>query len=377
MRLEDLDTPALILDRGKLARNIERMKSHIEGLGSKLRPHIKTAKSREVARMIFDGGTGPLTVSTLREAEYFFEDGFTDILYAVGMAPHRLERAKRLIEAGCDLKLITDNAAVAGSIAAAGEQAGITFPTLIEIDSDDHRAGLRPGDPMIELVGQILENSEGASCPGVMTHAGASYNETAAHGMRAMAITERAAVLEAADALRRAGIAAPVVSLGSTPTATFTECLDGVSEVRAGCFVFHDMTQVGLGTATLDDVAITVLTRVIGEHRDPDHVLTDAGGLALSKDAGLQGTVHDCGFGQVLDGVTSALLNGVHVTDVNQEHGMLATSDGNISFADFPPDRLLRILPNHACMTAAAYERYFVVDGGDEVIDTWERCNGW
>src|SRR5690349_21122212 len=147
MRLTDLETPALVLDRARLDRNIARMRSQLGGLGVQLRPHLKTAKSIEVARRVVGADGGPITVSTLLEAEKFGAAGFTDILYAVGIAPAKLGHVIALRRSGIDLAIVTDNVEAAEAVAASAREAGERIPVLIEIDSDGHRAGVRPDQP--------------------------------------------------------------------------------------------------------------------------------------------------------------------------------------------------------------------------------------
>src|SRR5882672_9824221 len=174
IRLAALPTPSLVLDEARMARNIKRLRAHIDTLGVALRPHLKTAKSVEVARRLLTDGNGPATVSTLREAEVFAEAGVHDILYAVGVSPDKLARVLALRAKGCDLSVVLDSAAQAEAVTAASRRSGDEIPALIEIDSDGHRSGLVPGNPAIVAIGRILHEG-GARLRGVMTHAGGSY----------------------------------------------------------------------------------------------------------------------------------------------------------------------------------------------------------
>src|SRR5258708_7370685 len=145
--LQELDTPALLLDLAKLERNCQAMRRRVHPHGVVLRPHVKTAKSVEVARRALDAPAGPITVSTLREAEYFFDHGFRDILYAVGMVPHKVARVAELTRRGGRVTAIVDNVEGAKALVEASAQAGVCIPALIEIDSDGHRAGVAPARP--------------------------------------------------------------------------------------------------------------------------------------------------------------------------------------------------------------------------------------
>jgi D-serine deaminase-like pyridoxal phosphate-dependent protein len=370
--LNHLDTPALLLDAAKLERNCRRMQDRIRSKGPALRPHVKTAKNVEVAQVALDAPTGAITVSTLREAEYFFDHGFRDILYAVGIVPGKLRRVVELTKRGGRVTMIVDSVEAARSVARAVAGSGVRLPTLVEIDSDGHRAGVKPGDPRLFEIAKALDSS----LQGVMTHAGDSYNCATTDAIRAVAARERTAVVECADALRARGQPCPVVSVGSTPTATFAESFDGVTEVRTGVYVFQDLVMAGLGVCKIDDIALSVLGTVIGHQGEKNWVITDAGWMALSRDRGTAKQQVDQGYGMVCDAMGQP-LDEVIVIDANQEHGIVARRDGGpIDFSQFPLGTKLRVLPNHACATAAQHGEYQVLREGHPV-EIWERFNGW
>ncbi|HPF45608.1 MAG: alanine racemase [Alphaproteobacteria bacterium] len=376
MKVDHLYTPCLLLDRKKLNQNISRMRSHLHDLGVQLRPHVKTAKSVPVALMCANGETGPITVSTLKEAEYFADAGFTDIIYAVSMVPSKLPRALAIINNGIDLKLLIDNADIAKEISAYGEKENCIFKVLIEIDSDMHRAGLSPDSDEVINVARALHDGKGTIMAGVLTHAGESYYGTSEDDFIKMAEQERRAITTAAEAIRKDGIPCPIVSCGSTPTATFGKDLTGITEVRAGVFVFQDAYQAGIGVCKKNDIALSVLTTVISHKKNQNRLITDAGGMALSKDYSTRGTSFDCGYGLVADSKGN-IIDNLIVSGANQEHGLITTKNGDLDFEKYPIGTRLRILPNHACMTAAAYDVYNVMDNDDDISDQWQRCNGW
>jgi D-serine deaminase-like pyridoxal phosphate-dependent protein len=369
----DLATPALLLDRTRLKRNAERMREKARQLGVTLRPHVKTSKSIDVLRILSGGADVPITVSTLAEARYFFGNGVTDILYAVGIAPVKLPEVAELIRAGCKLRIILDTLQAADAVAAFVEGEGVPVETLIEIDSDGHRAGVAPGDPLLIEIGKRL----GGGFAGVMTHAGASYDCRTRAEFEAMAEQERARTVEAAERLRAAGLPCPIVSVGSTPTLHYARGLEGVTEVRAGVYAFGDLVQAELGTCAIDDIAIGVLASVIGHNRQHGRVLIDAGFLALSRDRGTADLPVDWGYGALCDPVSGALIEKVTVSSTNQEHGIVTAREGEIDFGRFPVGSRVKFLPNHACATAAAYDLYYVTEGGERIVDRWERVNGW
>ncbi len=366
-RLNDLQTPCLVLDRGILARNLHAMAAALARHGVPLRPHMKTAKSIHVARLALAGQPGGITVSTLAEAEHFAGHGITDILYAVGITPSKLDRVAALRRAGADVLVITDDPATAAAIAA--HPAGLG--ALAEVDSGERRGGLAPDSPRLLEVAARL----GPALRGVMTHGGHSYAGRTAADMAEVAEQERAAAVGAADRLRAAGHRVGIVSAGSSPTALHARHLDGVTEVRAGVYMFGDLFQASIGTHRQEDIALTVLVSVIGLRPAEHRLLVDAGGLALSKDRSTQPTT-DLGFGLMLDVQGRPAHGRSVVAQAYQEHGVVAL-DPALPFPDLPVGALVRIAPNHACMTAAAHDRYWVVDGSDAVTAEWPRVNGW
>ena len=376
MTLESLETPCLLLDRAVMERNARRFLDIAKRHGVTLRPHLKTAKSIEVARRVTDSEAGaPITVSTLAEAEYFAGAGFKDILYAVGLAPNKLARAVRvMLEYGTGLKLVTDNVTLAEAAAAYAEGEGVDLEFLIEIDSGDRRAGLPPESEELLAVAQVLGTCPRITLRGVMTHAGQSYGTKDPAEIAMIAEEERAAVVRAAERLRAAGHAVDMVSLGSTPTLAFARDLTGVTEVRSGVHVFFDLDQLGRGVCKPEDLALSVLACVIGHNRAAGTVLIDAGGLALSKDLGANTFLPDAGYGYVCD-ADGKRLDGLSVVGVSQEHGRIPLPDPSW-YDRLPIGALLRILPNHACFTAAAYPAYQVLEDG-EPKTVWTRVNGW
>ena len=364
MVLDEIETPALVLDASIMEANVARMRERMRTLGVALRPHVKTAKSIDVAKRCLAGQPGGITVSTLAEAEYFAAQGMRDILYAVGIAPNKVAHVKALRKRGVDLTVIVDNL----------DQARFVddIPALIEIDSDGHRAGVKPDDPGLVELGRALKNLRG-----VMTHAGASYNCRSIAAIAQVAEDERKAVVTAAERLRKAGRTAPVVSVGSTPTATYARKLDGVTEARAGVYVFFDLVMAGISVCRVEDIALSVLATVIGHQADKGWAITDAGWMAMSRDRGTAAQPVDQGYGLVCD-ADGRPLDGIIVADANQEHGILAHRSGEAGrMPDLKVGSQVRILPNHACATGAQHAQYHVVRGSRRIEEKWERIRGW
>jgi D-serine deaminase-like pyridoxal phosphate-dependent protein len=376
MKLADISTPAALVDVTRMRRNIARMQSRLDALQVRFRPHVKTSKCLDVVSAQRAAGAQGITVSTLREAEQFFATGIRDILYAVGMVPAKLPQALALRRAGCNLRLVTDSLEVARGIAAFGAAHDHTFEVWIEIDCDGHRSGVLPASGLLLEIGGAL-SQQGARLGGVLTHAGSSYELDDPDALAALAEQERVSAVQAAERLRVAGLSCPEVSVGSTPTALSARALPGVTEVRAGVYVFFDLVMANVGVCALGDIALSVAATVIGHQPDKGWAIVDAGWMAMSRDRGTQKQRRDFGYGLVCteEGVPIA---GYLMTGANQEHGIVSRQgepDGEI-VQRFPVGSRLRILPNHACATGAQFPQYLAL-GEDGHVSAWPRFYGW
>lgn len=375
MRISDLQTPALLVDPTRLQRNLDGMRGRMSALGVGLRPHVKTAKSARIATLACGGAPGPIAVSTLREAEHFADHGFEDMTYAVGIVAGKLERAAALRARGVELTLLLDSVHAARAVAARASALGVTFGVLIEIDTGDGRGGLGPDDAALLEVARLIDTAPGIELRGVLTHAGQAYACDSVEAIRRVAVIERDGVVRAAQRLREAGLPCPVVSAGSTPTAVHAAEPAGLTEMRPGNYVFFDLTQLALGSCRPDALALSILASVIGHNRRSRRLVLDAGALALSKDTGPPGAALRAGFGLVCGVADLVAYPGLVVREVSQEHGLVPVDDEGI-FDRLPIGARVRILPNHACLTAAAHTHYHAVEG-DRVVDCWDRVTGW
>ena len=375
-KIADLNTPAALVDTQRMRANIDRMQERMDALGVQFRPHVKTSKCVPIVEAQLAAGARGITVSTLKEAEQFFAAGITDILYAVSMAASKLPQALTLRRRGCDLKIITDSVACAEAIASFGREHREPLEVWIEIDVDNHRSGIAPESDILLVVGRVLHEG-GMRLGGVMAHAGSSYDYDQPEALRRIAEQERAGTVRAAERLRKAGLPCPIVSVGSTPTALSAQHFDGVTEVRAGVYVFFDLVMHNVGVCAAEDIALSVLTTVVGHQEEKGWAIVDAGWMAMSRDRGTQKQKHDFGYGQVCtqDG---DVLAGYILDSTNQEHGILCRAAGvdKEIAARFPLGTRLRILPNHACATGAQFPEYQAILASGEV-ETWPRFYGW
>lgn len=375
MTLDHLETPCLWLDLDRLDENIRRFEARASSLGVRLRPHLKTSRCLEIAARIPSARHHGITVSTLQEAEAFARAGFHDQLYAVTLPASKLSRARALLKQGVRLTLVVEDLAVLEELLGATSESVIPLRLAVEIDCGQHRTGLAPQSPILPRLVHRIGEHPGAEFAGLLTHAGQAYEVLDPSEIPAIATQEREALREAAARLEQAGLPCPWLSLGSTPTFAHVDHLEGIQEARPGVYVFQDLHQFGLGACQLEDLALTVLTTVISRRNEPNQLVVDAGALALSKDLspeGLRGG--DRGYGWVAD-FEGRWIPGMRVRSVCQEHGLVDLPPA-LDPGAFSPGTRLRILPNHACLTAAAHEAYQVFQGG-RYLECWPRIQGW
>lgn len=344
-------------------------------LGARLRPHVKTHKCVEAARLQTRGHFGGITVSTLAEARYFARGGFRDITWAFPLPIPRIPEAAELARSVDRLNLTLDNPAALDALEAfAASRPGPRFPVFLEIDCGDHRAGVDPADPGAVALARRLAGSPAVEFRGILTHAGHSYAARDAEGIRAVAREERDAAVRFASMLRAEGVSVPEVSVGSTPTMSLADNLDGVTEARPGNYVFFDVFQAAIGSCALEDAAFSVLTTVVGSYPSRNRMIVDAGALALSKDAGPRHVAEDAGYGAIFD-LAGARLGELRLVKLSQEHGQIEGVEP-LRFDRYPVGSRLRIVPNHSCLAAALYDRYHVVQEG-RVVAEWKPVRGW
>jgi len=356
--IQDLPTPALLLDLDVLERNLHHMSARSAALGVAMRPHLKTHKSIEVARLQKDLGISGVTVSTLYEARVFAGHGFDDITWAYPLILTRLDEVRELAER-ITLRLVVDSEEALEAL----ERLGRPLHVWLKVDCGYHRAGVDPESPRALDLARRLAESPALIFDGLLTHSGHAYNGRSREEIAGIAEQERAVMAGFAERLRQAGIEVPGVSTGSTPAMSVVERLDGVTEVRPGNYCFYDFSQVTLGSCGVRDCAVTVLTSVVSCRPGDGRSVVDAGALALSKDPG-PGT----SMGEVFaDYPSGALEEEARLLSLSQEHGILSV-----------PRRVgsrLRVLPNHSCLTVAQFDEYAVVRG-EEVVDRWKIWRG-
>ncbi|HVG23469.1 MAG TPA: alanine racemase [Thermoanaerobaculia bacterium] len=358
--LTDIPTPAFLVDRTIVQRNCATMRDKAQSSGVTFRPHVKTHKVVELGRMQHGGGIGPITVSTLAEAEAFAAGGFRDITYALPIAPAKLDRAAALARRIERLNILVDSE----EAFRAAEEHEFAFDVFLKVDCGYHRAGIDPESPDSARLATRLAQSERVHFRGLLTHAGHSYHAHDVEEIRRVAAQESSALMRFRD---RLGIDT-VRSIGSTPTLSVVERFDDCDEVRPGNYVFYDAFQATIGSCRRGDVAVSVLTTVVGSYPERDGLIVDAGALAMSKDAGPDHVDPRFGYGLVCDLELNPLP--MRLAALSQEHGRIETR------MHVPVGTRLRIMPNHSCLTAAMFDRYHVLEGG-QVVEEWTPVRGW
>ena len=372
----NLETPSLILNKKILTENCKNMRKKCSDLKTKLRPHIKTPKSIEIARIALNNKIGPITVSTLKEAEYFASAGFKDILYAVGIVPNKLIRIKKIQHNyNCSVKLILDSVQMANAVAKFSSINNIKFDILIEIDSGEGRGGLKGNDKSLKEISYIFKNQKISKLIGIMTHAGHSYSSNNKINLISIANQEREELLKAKKFLKNVGQFCSIVSLGSTPTILNATNLSNITEARCGVYMLWDLAQASKNICKIENIAISVLASVIHHNVQEQRIIIDAGALALSKDFSANKFMPTAKYGLVCNVNTGEPIPRMCVNELHQEHGTINVTDKRW-FELLPIGSLVRVLPNHACLTCAAHEQYHVLDK-NLITETWKRTNGW
>lgn len=340
--------------------------------GVNLRPHVKTHKIPQAAKLQIQNHFGGITVSTIAEAVAFADAGFCDITYAVPLSPNKVARvlplAKRI-----QLQVLVDNQQTVDALLALGAKNQHVFQVLIKVDCGYHRAGLLPTDPLLISLAQQLHHSQWINFCGVLSHGGHSYNCIDRHGIAKIAEQEREQTLIAANSIRASSVPVRTVSIGSTPTCAVGENLTGITEIRPGNYIFFDRFQAAIGSCTLQDVALSVLTEVIGYYPGRNCILIDAGALALSKD---QGATHTdtTGYGSICS-EHGTPIGELELYSLSQEHGKIrATTD--FDFSSLQIGSKLRIIPNHSCLVTALHEQIHVVQD-NQILQSWTPIRGW
>ena len=349
-RIDELDTPAVLVDLEALERNLAEMAARAARAGVRLRPHAKTHKTTWIAREQIRHGAAGLTLAKLGEAEVMADAGIDDILVAYPIVGEAKLARLRQLATRVRVIVALDDVATAANLAAVGRSLPRPLEVYVEVDSGLHRCGRPPGSESAELAERVAR-LPGLRLLGLMTHAGHASRVPDVEGRRAVALEEARALVETAALLADRGIEVEELSVGSTPTAAHVAEVRAtyprITEIRPGTYVFYDANQVALGTASVADCALRVLVTIVSRPA-PDRAVADAGTKTLAADLGIAG-----GFG---------LVRGhpeVRVEALTEEHAVIRIppeTPGRIG------DRI-EIVPNHACIVPSLADRLIGIRG--------------
>jgi D-serine deaminase-like pyridoxal phosphate-dependent protein len=363
VRIADLRTPSVLVDRPRVERNLDRMQAAAQARGLRLRPHAKTHKSPELARLQIERGAVGICCAKLGEAEVFADAGIGNIRVAYPLNPVNAERVLRLLDRTV-LSFIVDDLDVARGWSGVMQAAGREVDLLVKVDVGFHRCGIDPdGRGAAELVVRIAE-LPGLRFRGLLSHAGHAYGAGSESETAAIAATEARLLTDLAAAAGTLGAVAEEISVGATPTARFSMQQGGITELRPGNYIYYDRTQVGLASATYDDCALTVLARVVSRPA-ADRVILDCGSKTLTTDQA-RGFGSCQGFGAVFKDLSMQLPDeSLLIERLSEEHATVRVLRAGCALKT---GDLVRVLPNHACVVSNLVDSVWMVSG-DDVLD--------
>lgn len=330
----ELSTPAIIVDLDIVESNIDRMKASLDRYHMQHRPHVKTHKSVYFAKKQLEAGAVGITVAKLSEAEAFYREGVSDIFVAYSLVgDDKLQRFAAL-HRKAHMMTTVDSREVAEGLDGIGVATGKKVPVMIEIDGGAHRGGRQQGEDAVAFA-KYVSGLSGLQLVGVMAYVGQIYDCRSHDEMIASVHNESSLLRSVADAFRQSSISLHIISAGSTPASHFMEHLEGITEIRAGNYLFNDVSGLETGLVQVSDCALRVLTTVIATPL-PGRATIDSGTKTLSSDR----AHHSDGFGYVVG------RPDIRILALNEEHGML-------SFDQNAPLRIgerIEVIPNHSCV---------------------------
>lgn len=373
MNLETIKTPSLVIDFQRMKRNAERISARARDLNVNLRPHVKTHRCAEIARIQTEKTFGGIMVSTLSEAHFFAANGFTDIIYGVPIERGKFSEAIDISRKIEKFAVLTTDAETVEGLNKAAKLENTNLGVFLKVDVGYHRCGVEPHTPEAFEIPRKIADSSNLNFAGILTHAGHSYHADTPEKLSAVAQTEHDLMRNLAEKLRTEGLQVPTVSLGSTPTMSAFDNLEGITELRCGNYIFFDAFQATLGSCAFSDCALTVLAAIVHKDSTRRKIVTDAGAIALSKDRGAVEFDANCGYGRVYD-LEGNDLN-LRVGSLSQEHGEIFVEDDRV-FNSLKVGSRLRILANHSCLTALQHSHFHILESG-KIVDQWKINRGW
>ncbi|XP_013864431.1 D-threo-3-hydroxyaspartate dehydratase [Austrofundulus limnaeus] len=365
--LSALCSPALVVDVDKVKKNAQRMIERCQKLGIQLRPHMKTHKTIECADIMTAGSRRCIVVSTLAEACFYADHGFDDILYAYSVPFDKVERCAALSERLDLFQVLLDHPDALTLLKQRPLKGGRLWHVWMKLDCGNGRAGVLHTEPEALGLAQAIAETEGVELTGVYVQCGNTYHCRGMEQIQAVVQETTNYLLQFMKQLNAAGISCKS-SIGSTPSCSHpVDDMAKLSEVHPGNYVFYDVQQSGIGSCSLEDVAVRVLTRVIGHCPHRNQLLIDCGWSAISLD----------GAGKLPTGY--AVIEGhpdLKLLSMTQEQGRVEPISGPLDYSKYPLGTLLKLIPYHSCATALMHPVYYVHSEG-RLLGKWTPTRGW
>eukprot|EP01064_Diplonema_japonicum_P005313 TRINITY_DN13586_c0_g1_i1.p1 TRINITY_DN13586_c0_g1~~TRINITY_DN13586_c0_g1_i1.p1 ORF type:complete len:366 (+),score=103.34 TRINITY_DN13586_c0_g1_i1:510-1607(+) len=356
-------TPCYVMDVDIAKRNAQRMLKRAEDAGCELRPHVKTHKTVEGALLQTGGRKSKIVVSTLKEAQHFAAGGFDDILYAVPITPDKLDEAAELC-CRITFHVMVDNTQ---QLEALLDHPHCKWSVFIMVDCGYHRDGVDPSSQSALDLAKKITQSDATTLKGVYTHGGGSYDARGKEEILKYSVQERDAVVEFSQRLQKAGIAVGTVGVGSTPTCSHVpeDGLEGVNEMHPGNYLTYDSMQCDIGSCTVEDVAVRVLTRIVGIYPERNMLIVDMGWTGCS----VQGAA--TGYGRITSHPE------LKVKVLKQEAGEVVPKSGTLDHEKYRIGMVLELAPHHSCAAAALHSSVLIKQNGELTGEKWVPCRGW
>ena len=364
MDIAALPTPAVLVDKRKLLANIDKMQRAATAAGIRLRPHAKTHKSVAIAQLQIDAGAVGITVATVGEAEVFANHGIQNIRIAYPLPVSVAERIIALMSK-THISIVVDNATIAEHWSDLMVNARHRLDVLVKVDVGFHRCGINLGlQEAVSFISKIAQ-LPGLQLCGLLSHAGQAYDASTVKGIQAIARQEANTLRELAAEAKTAGTSVQEISVGSTPTAQFSLEENQITEVRPGNYVFLDLTQIALQSASIGSCALTVLSTIVSRP-SPERLVLDAGSKTLSSDHA-RGTDANPGFGAILQTNLGKDINPhLLIERLSEEHAVVSVTGCDNSL---DVGQRVRLIPNHACVVTNLADYVHFVDG-ESLIET-------
>jgi D-serine deaminase-like pyridoxal phosphate-dependent protein len=362
MRLSNLPTPQVVVDRGRLTNNIDRAQKLADAAGLRLRPHAKTHKSPAIAGWQIDRGAVGICCAKVGEAEVFADAGIKDIRLPYPVNPFNASRLLALMDRAA-ISIIVDHPAIAREWSEVMQRAGRSLDVLIKVDVGFHRCGIDPDERRALDFIRAVASLRGLRLRGLLSHAGHGYHANNEEELCAVAAREAEILTGLREVARQSGIELGELSVGATPTLRFSARQRGLTELRPGNYAYFDRTQVALGAASVADCALTVAATVVSKPA-ADRIILDSGSKTLTNDQA-RGIAKVSGFGAILTADGTAEEGGLIIERLSEEHATVRVAGGT----RLEPGDRVRVVPNHSCVVSNLVDVVRLVEG-DDVVDT-------